>query len=138
MSILSRVNLGPRMHPDDGQEFARVGIAAMAVLVATAFGAEPHANAAPAPACPQGRSPGPGPGCGQRAFLADIRASGLENSNGDVEALDQGLDICGVMDAGVNRQNMVRQFGAENPALGPDGSAQVVRIAIRDLCPWHR
>ena len=100
--------------------------------------AAPDADAAPAPGCPQGRAPGPGPGCGQRAFLADARAAGLENSNGDLEALDQGLDICGVMDAGVSRQNMVYQFGAQNPSLGPDGAAQVVRIAIRDLCPWHR
>jgi hypothetical protein len=52
-------------------------------------------------------------------------------------ALDQGLDMCGLMDAGLSRQNMVRQFSALNPALGPNGSAQVVGIAIRDLCPWH-
>jgi hypothetical protein len=143
MSIPSRVVLDPRMHTDGGQEFARIrltraGMVALAMLIATAFGAAPQANAAPAPACPQGRAPGPGPGCGQRAFLADVRAAGLTNSSGDVEALDQGLDICGVMDAGVNRQNMVSQFSALNPTLGPDGAAQVVRIAIRDLCPWHR
>jgi hypothetical protein len=41
------------------------------------------------------------------------------------------------MDGGLSRQNMVRQFAAMNPALGPDGAAQVVGIAIRDLCPWH-
>jgi hypothetical protein len=111
----------------------------MAMLAAVALGAAPDANAAPAPpVCPQGRAPGPGPGCGQRAFLADVRAAGLGNSSGDVEALDQGLDICGVMDAGVSRQNMVSQFSALNPTLGPDGAAQVVRIAVRDLCPWHR
>ncbi len=138
MSILSRVNLGRRMPPDVGQEFARVAIVGMAILAAMTLVAAPDADAAPAPGCPQGRSPGPGPGCGQRAFLADARAASLENSNGDLEALDQGLDICGVMDAGVSRQNMVNQFGAQNPSLGPDGAAQVVRIAIRDLCPWHR
>jgi hypothetical protein len=138
MPILSRVNLGPRMPPHVSQEFARAGIVGMAILAAMALGADPLANAAPAPGCPQGRAPGPGPGCGQRAFLADIRASGLGNNSGDVEALDQGLDICGVMDAGVSRQNMVSQFGALNPSLGPDGAAQVVRIAVRDLCPWHR
>jgi hypothetical protein len=52
-------------------------------------------------------------------------------------ALDQGLDICGLMDAGLSRQNMVKQFSAINPALGPGGAAQVVGIAIHDLCPWH-
>ncbi len=115
-----------------------VGRVGMAVLAAMALGADPDANAAPAPVCPQGPAPGPGPGCGQRAFLADIAAAGIGNSNGDLEALDQGLDICGLMDAGLSRQNMVNQFLALNPALGPDGAAQVVQIAIRDLCPWHR
>jgi hypothetical protein len=52
-------------------------------------------------------------------------------------ALDQGLDICRLMDAGLSRQNMVNQFSAANPALSRDAAAQVVRIAIRDLCPWH-
>jgi hypothetical protein len=101
----------------------RVGIVGVAVLAAIALGAAPIANAAPAP--------------GQRAFLADIRAAGLGNSNGGLEALDQGLDMCGLMDAGLSRQNMVNQFAALNPALGPGGAAQVVGIAIRDLCPWH-
>jgi hypothetical protein len=111
----------------------------MAVLAAIALGADPDANASPPPpGCPQGRAPGSGPGCGQRAFLADIAAAGLGNSNGNTVALDQGLDICGLMDAGLSRQNMVSEFFADNPALGPDGAAQVVRIAIRDLCPWHR
>ena len=62
----------------------------------------------------------------------------LSDSGGNQVALDQGLDICGLMDAGLSRQNMVSQFAADNPSLGPDGAAQVVRIAIRDLCPWHR
>jgi hypothetical protein len=110
----------------------------MAVLAAMALGADPDANAGPASACPQGPAPGPDPGCGQRAFLADIAAARLGDSNGNLVALQQGRDICGLMDAGLNRQNMVNQFWAANPALGPDGAAQVVRIAIRDLCPWHR
>jgi hypothetical protein len=110
----------------------------MAVLAAMALGADPDANAGPVPGCPQGRAPGPGPGCGQRAFLADIRAAGFGNANGNLEALDQGLNICGLMDAGLSRQIMVNQFAALNPALGPNGAAQVVGIAIRDLCPWHR
>ena len=102
----------------------RVGIVGLAVLAAIALGAAPIANAA---------APVPG----QRAFLADIRAAGLGNSNGGLEALDQGLDMCGLMDAGLSRQKMVSQFAALNPALGPDGAAQVVGIAIRDLCPWQ-
>jgi hypothetical protein len=116
----------------------RVGIVTVAVLAAMALGPDADANAGPAPACPQGPAPGPGPGCGGRAFLADLGAAGLGDSNGNLVALDQGLDICGLMDAGLSRQNMVNQFSAANPALGPDGAAQVVRIAIRDLCPWHR
>jgi len=101
-----------------------VGIVGLAVLAAIALGAAPIANAA---------APVPG----QRAFVADIRAAGLRNSNGGLEALDQGLDICSLMDAGLSRQKMVNQFSALNPALGPDGAARVVGIAIRDLCPWH-
>ena len=109
----------------------------MAVL-ALALGAAPDANAAPTPGCLQGPAPGQGPVCGRRAFLADINAAGLGDSNGDLVALDQGMDLCILMDSGVSQQNMTNQFAALNPALGPDGAAQVVQIAIRDLCPWHR
>ncbi len=135
----SSVSIGSASRRANGA-LRRVGIVgvAVAVLAVMALGADPDANAGPAPGCPQGRAPGPGPGCGRRAFLADIGAAGLGDSNGDVVALDQGLDICGLMDAGLSRQNMVNQFWAANPALGPDGAAQVVGIAIRDLCPWHR
>ena len=102
----------------------RVAIVGLAVLAAIAWGAAPVANAA---------APVPG----QRAFLADIRAAGLGNGDGGLEALDQGWDMCGLMDAGLTRQEMVSQFAALNPALGLGGAAQVVGIAIRDLCPWH-
>jgi Protein of unknown function (DUF732) len=112
----------------------RVGIVGVAVLAAMALGPDPGANADPTPGCEQV----PGPGCGRRAFLADVHAAGLGDSNGDLEALDQGEDMCGLMDAGVSRQLMVNQFAALNPTLRPGGAAQVVRIAIRDLCPWLR
>lgn len=102
----------------------RVGIVGLAVLAAIALGTAPIANAA---------TPVPG----QRAFLADVRAAGLGNADGGLEALDQGLDMCGLMDGGLSRQEMVSQFAAFNPALGAGGAAQVVEIAIRDLCPWH-
>jgi hypothetical protein len=139
MSILSSVVLDSAAASRRANGGARrVGIVAVAVLAAMALGPDADANAVPAPACPQGPAPGPGPGCGGRAFLADLGAAGLGDSNGNLVALDQGLDICGLMDAGLSRQNMVNQFSAANPALGPDGAAQVVRIAIRDLCPWHR
>jgi hypothetical protein len=139
MSILSRVLLDSAATSRRAHGGARrVGIVSLAVLAAIALGTDPVANAAPTPGCPQGRAAGPGPGCGRRAFLADISAAGFGDSNGNQVALDQGLDICGLMDAGLSRQNMVNQFSADNPGLGPDGSAQVVRIAIRDLCPWHR
>ena len=110
----------------------------MAALAALALVTAPAANADPRPACLQGPPAGQSSGCGRRAFLADIGAAGLGDSNGDTVALDQGLDLCILMDSGVSRQNMTNQFAALNPALGPDGAAQVVRIAIRDLCPWHR
>jgi Protein of unknown function (DUF732) len=108
----------------------------MAVLAAMALGADPVANAAPVPVCPQGPASMLGPGCGGGAFLADIAAAGLADTNGD--ALQQGLNMCGLIDAGLSRQTMVYQFAALNPALGPNGAAQVVGIAIRDLCPWDR
>jgi hypothetical protein len=107
----------------------RVGIVGLAVLAAIALGADPVANAAPAPA--------PVPAPGGRAFLADISAAGLGDISGNQVALDQGLEMCGLMDAGLSPQNMVSQFSAVNPALGAGGAAQVVGIAIRDLCPWH-
>jgi hypothetical protein len=116
----------------------RVGIVAMAVLAVAALGADPDANASPTPRCPQGRAPGTGSGCGERAFLADIAAAGFGDTSGNSVALDQGLDMCGLMDRGLTPQEMVNQFSALNPALGPDGAARVVQIAIQDLCPWHR
>jgi len=135
MSTLYRVVLDKAAASRRAQGGARrVGIVGMAVLAAIALGADPVANAKPTPGCEQAA----GPGCGRRAFLADIRAAGLGDSNGNLQALDQGEDMCGLMDHGLSRQNMVSQFAALDPALGPGGAAQVVRIAIRDLCPWHR
>jgi hypothetical protein len=138
MSILSSVVLdsaAASRRADGGAR--RVGIVAMAVLAAMALGADPDANATgPAPGCPQRPAAGPGPGCDARAFRADIGAAGFGDINDDVVA--QGLEMCGLMDAGLSPQNLASQFLAANPALGPDGAAQVVRIAIRDLCPWHR
>jgi hypothetical protein len=118
-----------------------VRIVGLAVLAVMALGANPRANADPPPGCPQGPVPGPGPfpGCGNEgAFLADIGAAGFGDASGKPVALQQGRDICRLMDAGLSQQEMVNQFAALNPALGPDGAAQVVGIAIRDLCPWHR
>ena len=139
MSTLSRVvrdNAAASRWANCGAR--RAGVIGITVLAAMALGPDAAASAAPAPGCPQGPAPGPGPGCGRRAFLTDISAVGLGDSRGSQVALDQGLDICGLMDAGLSRQNMVSQFAAANPGLGPDGAAQVVRIAVRDLCPWHR
>jgi hypothetical protein len=108
-----------------GNGSRRIGIVGLAVFAAIGMGMEPVASAAPAP-----------PG-GGRAFLTDISAAGLGDNAGNQVALDQGLDICGLMDAGLSRPNMVRQFAADNPALGPGRAGQVVGFAIRDLCPWH-
>ena len=127
MSTLSRVILDNAVASRRANGGARrVGIVGLAVLAAIALGAEPVANAASAP-----------PG-GGRAFLTDINAAGLGDRGGNQVALDQGLDMCRLMDVGLSRQNMVNQFWAVNPALGPGRAAQVVGIAIRDLCPWHR
>ncbi len=115
----------------------RAGFVGITVLATLALGPDPEAAAAPEPVCPQGPAPGPGPGCGRHAFLADISSAGLTDNDGSQVALDQGIDICGLMDAGLSRDEMVGQFAADNPGLGPDGAAQVVRIAISDLCPWH-
>jgi len=111
-----------------------VGAAVPAVV---ALAAVPDASADPPPGCFQGSGPQPVPECGMRAFEADIAAAGLTDAQGNTVALDQGLDMCGLM-AGLSPQEMASQFLALNPALGPDGAAQVVGIAIRDLCPWHR
>jgi hypothetical protein len=115
----------------------QISVVGFALLAIATLSADPAASAAP-PGCPQGPAPGPGPGCGRRAFVSDIAAAGISNGNGATVELDQGLDMCGLMDAGLSRQNMVGQFAAENPALSFDQAAQVVRIAIHDLCPWHR
>jgi len=106
-----------------GRGARTVGIVGLAVLAAIALGADPVANAASVP--------------GRSAFLTDIRAAGYGDSSGNQVALDQGLDMCNLMNAGLSRQNMVNQFAALNPALGPGRAAQVVGIAVRDLCPWH-
>jgi hypothetical protein len=72
-----------------------------------------------------------------RAFEADIAAVGYRDVRGNTVALDQGLDMCGLMDRGLSRQEMANQFLRDNAALGPNGAAQVVGIAVNDLCPWH-
>ena len=46
----------------------------------------------------------------RRAFLADIHVAGFGDANGDLVALQQGEDICGLMDAGLSRQLMVNQL----------------------------
>ena len=105
-------------------------------MMVGALAAVPDANADPPPGCPQGPVPGPGPfpGCGNEpAFLADIGAAGFGDAYGKPVALEQGRNICRLMDSGLSQQNMVSQFAELNPALGPDGAAQVVGIAIRDL-----
>ena len=110
----------------------RVGIVGLAVLAAIALGADPVAYAAPVP------GPSPSTPSARRAFLTDISAAGFGDSSGNQVALDQGLDMCGLMDGGVSPQEMANLFLRDNPALGPDRATQVVTMAINDLCPWHR
>ena len=114
---------------------ANIGAAALAVA---ALAAVPDANADPPPGCFKGSGPQPTPGCGVRAFVADINAAGLRDAQGNMVAVDQGLDMCGLMDAGLSPQEMANQFFGDNPGLGPNGATQVVTIAINNLCPWHR
>ena len=116
----------------------RIGIVGAAVLAVVALAAVPDANADPPPGCFQGSGPQPVPDCGMRAFEADIAAAGLRDAGGNTVALDQGLDMCGLMDRGLSQQEIANQFLRDNPALGPNGATQVVGIAINDLCPWHR
>ena len=120
---------------DAPRKVARVGAAVLAVA---ALAAAPDANADPPPGCFHGPGPQPTPGCGLRAFVTDINAAGLMDARGNMVAADQGLDMCGLMDGGLSRQEMANQFLGDNPALGPDRATQVVTIAINDLCPWHR
>jgi hypothetical protein len=115
-----------------------VSIVGAAILAVAGLVAVPDANADPPPGCFHGPGPQPTPGCGLRAFVADIGAAGLTDARGNTVAADQGLDMCGLMDGGLSPQEMANQFLGDNPALGPDRATQVVTIAIKDLCPWHR
>jgi Protein of unknown function (DUF732) len=120
---------------DAPRKVARVGAAVLAVA---ALAAVPDANADPPPGCFHGPGPQPTPGCAIRAFVADINAAGLTDARGNTVAVDQGLDMCGLMDGGLSPQEMANQFLGDNPALGPARATQVVTIAVNDLCPWHR
>jgi Protein of unknown function (DUF732) len=117
------------------RKVARVGAAVLAVAALTAV---PAANADPPPGCFKGLGPQPTPGCAIRVFVADINAAGLTDARGNTVAVDQGLDMCGLMDGGLSPQEMANQFLGDNPALGPARATQVVTIAVNDLCPWHR
>jgi hypothetical protein len=127
-----------RRCPDAVGAPRRIGIVGAAVLAVVALAAVPDANADPPPGCFQGSGPQPVPDCGMRAFEADIAPAGYRNAQGNTVAVDQGLDMCGLMDRGLSRPEMESQFLRDNPALGPNGATQVVGIAINDLCPWHR
>ncbi len=120
---------------DAARKVVRVGAAA---LVVAALAAAPAAYADPPPGCFHGPGPQPVPGCAIRAFVADMNAAGLKDSQGNTVAVDQALDMCGLMDGGLSPQEMANNFLADNPGLGPNGATQVVTLAINDLCPWHR
>ena len=111
----------------------RAGIVGMTSLAVMALGVDPVAHAVPTPDCLQAQ----GPGCGRSAFVADMTAAGFTNTNGKSVELAQGLDLCDLMNAGFNRGTITGDFARMHPELGPDGAAQVVAIAVRDLCPWN-
>jgi len=112
----------------------RVGIVCMAGWAVMALSVEPVAYANPAPDCLQAQ----GPGCGRRAFLADLAAAGITDSNGQPIELAQGLDLCDLMNEGYGRANITGDFVRMHPEIGPDHATQIVDIAVRDLCPWNR
>lgn len=116
---------------------ARKGAIVSAAFVAVAaLAVVPGANADPPPGCFV--APGPAPDCAIRGFLADVAAAGYGDAGGRTVALDQALDMCGLMDRGLSPQETASYVLRDNPGLGPDGANQVVGIAINDLCPWHR
>jgi hypothetical protein len=119
---------------DASRKVARVGAA---MLAAVALAAIPNANADPPPGCFHGPGPQPTPGCAIRAFVGDANAAGLTDSRGNTVAVDQALDMCGLMDGGLSPQEMANNFLNDNPSLGPQRATQVVQLAITDLCPWH-
>jgi Protein of unknown function (DUF732) len=114
----------------------RLGTVGAAVLAVAALTGVPCANADPPPGCVV--VPGPPADCALRAYEGDIRAAGFADARGNTVAVDQGLDMCGLMDRGLSRPEMEGQFLRDNPGLGPNGATQVVGIAVNDLCPWHR
>jgi Protein of unknown function (DUF732) len=114
----------------------RLGIVGAAVVAVAALAGVPDASADPPPGCVV--LPGPPPDCGLRAYEGDIAAAGFADARGNTVAVDQGLDMCGLMDRGLSRPEMEGQFLRDNPGLGPNGASRVVGIAINDLCPWHR
>jgi hypothetical protein len=114
----------------------RLGIIGAAVLAVAALAAVPDAYADPPPGCVV--VPGPPADCALRAFEADIAGAGYGDARGNAVAVDQGLDMCGLMDRGLSRPEMESQFLRDNPGLGPNGASRVVGFAINDLCPWHR
>lgn len=111
----------------------RAGIVGMAVLAFPAWGVEPEANAVPTPPCLQA----PAPGCGRHNFLADMGAAGISNIDGQSVEWSQGIDLCDLMNEGFNGRDLAGDVARLHPELGPDGSTQMVNIAIRDLCPWN-
>jgi Protein of unknown function (DUF732) len=108
-------------------------ILCMAGLAVVASGGDPVASAAPTPNCLQTQ----GPGCGRNAFLADMNAAGFTPTNGQSVELAQGIDLCDLMNEGFGRGQITGDFARLHPEIGPDRAAQVVDIAIRDLCPWN-
>lgn len=112
---------------------ARVGIAGMAVMAVVGLGVEPVANASPTPNCLQTQ----GPGCGRNAFIADVTAAGFTGTNGKAIELAQGVDLCDLMNEGFNRGQITGDFARIHPELAPGEAAQIVDIAVRDLCPWN-
>jgi len=116
---------------------SKVAIVGATFVALAALAVVPDANADPPPGCFLGPGPQPAPDCAIRAFLTDIAAAGYGEVGGRTVALDQALDMCGLMDRGLSPQETASYVLRDNPALGPDGANQVVGIAINDLCPWH-
>ena len=58
--------------------------------------------------------------CALRAYEGDIRAAGFADARGNTVALDQGLDMCGLMDRGLSRPGDGGPVPAGQPGTGSE------------------
>ena len=89
-------------------------------LVAAVIGAPAHAD--------------PGDGAGDAAFLAAIRAAGL-NFASEEQAIVAGHAVCSMANNGETGLQVVKQLTADNPGLTMDAAAHFAAAAANAYCP---